>query len=156
MQAELVQHRLGGTDLALAAIDDDEVRHRPASSLFVALLTDARVPEPTTQHLLMAGEVVRAADGLDPEPAVLARAWLAVLEDDHAPDRFAATEVADVVALDPERRPRQAEGLRQLLQRRQGLALVSQPARLLAGQRLRGVARGQRQQLPLLASLRDT
>ena len=112
-------------------------------------------PEPAAQDLLVAGEVVRAADRLDPEPPVLAGARLAVLEDDHAADRFAALEVADVVALDAQRRPGQAERLGQLLERGQRLAVVGQPARLLAGERLAGVPRGEREELPLLAALRD-
>ncbi len=92
----------------------------------------------------MAGEVVRAGDGLDLEPPVLAGARLAVLEDDHAADRLAALEVADVVALDPRRRTGQPERLGQLLERRERLALVGQPARLLARERLGRVAGGQR------------
>ena len=65
-------------------------------------------PEPAAEHLLVAGEVVRSLDRPDPEPAVLAGARLAVLEHDHAADRFAALEVADVVALDAQRRPGRA------------------------------------------------
>ena len=42
----------------------------------------------------------------------------------------------------------------QLLERRQGLALVGQPAGLLAAERVRGVARGQIDQLAALAALR--
>ena len=103
----------------------------------------------------MAGEVVRAADRLDLEPPVLAGARLAVLEDDHAADRLAALEVADVVALDAGRRAGQAERLGELLERGQRLALVGQPASLLAGERLGRVARGEGEQLALLAALRD-
>ena len=77
---------------------------------------------------------------LDLEPAVLAGPGLAVLEDDHAADRLAALEVADVVALDPQRRTGQAERRRQLLEGGQRLALVGQPAGVLAGQRLGRVA----------------
>ena len=103
----------------------------------------------------MAGEVVRACDGLDPEPPVLAGARLAVLEDHHAADRLAALEVADVVALDPERSGRQAQRFGQLLQRNERLALVRQPARLFAGERLGRIAGRERHQLPLFAALRD-
>ena len=53
------------------------------------------------------------------------------------------------------RRPGQAERLGQLLERGERLALVGQPAGLLAGERLGGVARRERQQLALLAALRD-
>ncbi len=101
----------------------------------------------------MAREVVGPLDGLDAEPPVLAAARLALLEDDHAADRFAALEVADVVALDAGRRAGQAERVGQLLERGQRLALVDQPAGLLLRERLGGVARGERHQLALLAAL---
>ena len=103
----------------------------------------------------MAGEVVRALDALDPEAPVLAAARLAVLEDDHAADRLGALEVRDVVALDAHRRSGQAEGLGQLLERGQRLALVGEPARLLARQRLAGVPRRERHELTALPALRD-
>ena len=80
-------------------------------------------------------------------------AGLALLEDDHAPDRFAALEVADVVALDPGRRAGQPERLGQLLERGQRLALVHQPACLLLREGLGGVARRECHQLALLAAL---
>ena len=69
------------------------------------------------------------------------------------PTEFAALEGADVVALDAGRRPGQAERLRELLERGERLALVDQPAGLLPGQRLRGVAGGEDHQLALLAAL---
>ena len=94
-------------------------------------------------------------DRLDPEPAVLAGARLAILEDDHAADRFAALEVADVVALDAQRRPGSPSAAGELLERGERLALVGQPAGLLARERLAGVPRRQGEQLALLAALRD-
>ena len=153
VQAELVEDLLGGTDLALAAVDDDEVRHRPATLLLAPLVAVLGQAEPAAEDLLVAREVVRALDGLDLEPAVLAGPRLAVLEHDHAADRLAALEVADVVALDAQRRAGQAQGGGQFLERRQRLALVGQPAGLLAGQRLGGVALGEDRQLPLLPAL---
>ena len=60
VQPELVEDRLGRADLALAAVDDDEVRHRPAALLLAALLARPGHPEPAAQDLLVAGEVVRA------------------------------------------------------------------------------------------------
>ena len=53
------------------------------------------------------------------------------------------------------RRTGQPERLGELLQRGERLALVRQPARLLAGQRLGRVAGGEGEQLALLATLRD-
>ena len=112
-------------------------------------------PEPAAQDLLVAREVVRALDALDPEAPVLAAPRPALLEHDHAADRLGALEVRDVVALDAHRRSGQAEGLGQLLERGQRLALVGQPAGLLARQRLAGVACRQLHQLAPLAALRD-
>src|SRR4029078_2680100 len=86
---------------------------------------------------------------------VLAGPGLPVLEDDHAPDRLAALEVADVVALDPERWPGEPERLGQLLEGREGLALVRQPARLLPRQCLGRVAGREREELAFLPALRD-
>ena len=54
-----------------------------------------------------------------------------------------------------ERRTGQAERLGELLERGQRLALVGQPARLLARERLARVAGGEGEQLALLAALRD-
>ena len=137
MQAELVEDGLRGRDLALAAVDDDEIRQLPAELLGAALVAGLGPPEPARQDLLVAGEVVRALDGPDPEAAVLPRPWPALLEDDHAADRLGTLERADVVALDAHRRPGQVEGGGQLLEGAQRAALVGQPARLLAGERLR-------------------
>src|SRR4029077_13738540 len=89
------------------------------------------------------------------EPPVLAGAGLAVLEDDHAADRLAPLEVADVVALDARWGSRQSERIGELLEGCQRLAVVRHPACLLPRERLTGVPRGQCQQLPLLAALRD-
>ena len=71
------------------------------------------------------------------------------------PTESRALEVADVVALDAQRRRRQAERVGELLERGQRLALVGQPARLLAGERLGRVAGRELHQLALLAALRD-
>ncbi len=100
----------------------------------------------------MAGEVVRPLHGLDAEPPVFPGPRLAVLEHDHAADRLRALEVGDVVALDAERRPRQAQGFGQLLQGGERLAMVGQPARVLAGERIRRVPCGQIHECPLLAT----
>ena len=70
-------------------------------------------------------------------------------------DRLAALEVADVVALDARPAGRQAERVGELLERGQRLALVGQPARLLARERLGRVPRGELHELPLLAALGD-
>ena len=120
----------------------------------MALLAARRPPEPSPQHLLVAREVVRPLDGLDPEPPVLPRPRPALLEHHHAADRVAALEVRDVVALDPHRRPDEPQRRGELLERAERPALVGQPSGGLARQRLRRVPRGELHQLALLAPLR--
>ncbi len=100
----------------------------------------------------MAGEVVRPFDRPDAEATVLPGARPAVLEDDHAADRARALDGADVVALDAGGHRVQLEGIGQLLERAERLALVGQPADLLARQHLGRVPRGQLQELPLPAA----
>ena len=62
-------------------------------------------------------DVVLAVDATDHEPAVLALAGEAVLEDHHRRDDLGALEVGDVVALDPQRRLVEAQRLLDLLER---------------------------------------
>src|SRR4029453_18960817 len=99
--------------------------------LFPTLLAGPHDAEPAAEDLLVAPEVVGAPGGLDPEPAVFTAPRLAFLEHDHARHGLGALEVADVVALDAERRPGQPEGIGQLLQRRERLSLVGPAASLL-------------------------
>ena len=91
----------------------------------------------------------------DDEPAVLGLARQAVLEDDHRRDDVGALDVADVEALDPQRRVGQLEGLLELLE---GLAAggeVAGPGHLVPGEGLLGVAADRLHQRPLVAALRD-
>ena len=155
VQAELVEDGLGRRDLALPAVDDHEVRELPAQLLGAALVAGLRPAEAAQEHLLVAGEVVRALDRADPEAAVVPGPRPALLEDDHAADRLGALERADVVALDAHRRTRQVERRRELLERSERAALIGQPAGLLAGQGLGGVADRQLHELALLAAPRD-
>jgi len=104
------------------------------------------VPETAPEHLLVAGEVVRALDAPHTEAAVLAGPRPALLEDDHAAHGAGALDGADVVALDARGGRGEAERIGQLRQRLERLALVGQPARLLPGQRLGRVARGEDEQ----------
>ena len=60
VEAQLVEHLLGGVHLARAAVDDHEVGHRPATLLLDPLLARLRPVEAAPQHLLVAREVVRA------------------------------------------------------------------------------------------------
>ena len=91
----------------------------------------------------------------DDEPAVLGLARQAVLEDDHRRDDVGALDVADVEALDPQRRVGQLEGVLELLE---GLAAggeVAGPGHLVPGEGLLGVAADRLHQRPLVAALRD-
>ncbi len=100
----------------------------------------------------MAGEVVLAGHRLDPEAPVLPGPRATLFEDNHAPDRLPALEGGDVVALDPHRRAGEAQGRGQLLEGGQRLAVIGEPARLVAGEALRRVAPGQVDQAALLAA----
>src|SRR4029078_2589052 len=154
VQPQLVESLLGRGALALATVDDHEVRHRPAELLGIALLPVPCPPEPAPQDLLVRREVVRPDHRPDLEPAVLPRPRPALLEDALAPAGVRALDVRDVVALDPVRRSRKVERRRELLERAEGLALVGEPAGLFSGERLGGVARREGHQLPALAALR--
>ena len=129
VHAELVQRGLGGRDLGLAAVDHDElrgVREAPRAAggwigegvqagLGVALLD---VPgEATADHLAHRRGVIDAVVPADGEAAVLALARQPVLEHDHRGDDVGALHVADVEALDPQRRHGQLQRLLQLGQR---------------------------------------
>jgi hypothetical protein len=155
VEAQLAQDGEIGRQLALAAVDEDQVGQGPAELLRAPLLAGLRPLEPAPQHLGVAGEVVLAGDALDPEAPVGAAARLAVLEDDHAADRLAALDRRDVVALDAQGRARKPEGRRQLLEGDQRLALVGEPARLLPRQEVGRVAGGQLDEAVLLAPLGD-
>ena len=76
----------------------------------------------------------------DDEPAVLGLARQAVLEDDHRPDDLGALDVADVEALDAQRRLVELEGVLQLLERLAAGREVAGAGDLVPGQALLGVA----------------
>ena len=61
VQAELIEHLAGGADLALAAVDDDQVGQPPAQLLGAPLLRPQRAAEAAAQDLPVAREVVGAA-----------------------------------------------------------------------------------------------
>ena len=157
VDTELVEGALGRRDLRRAAVDDhqpggvrelaraaglgvDQHRtvlgvHRVAAGLLVE-----QAAEPAGDHLVHGRDVVLAVDALDHEPAVLALAGQAVLEDDHRRDHLGALEVGDVVALDPQRHVLEAERLLDLLQRAVAGGQVAGALGLVQGQRLLGVA----------------
>ena len=174
---ELVEHRLGRRDLGRAAVDHDEVGRvgellRPAgrridAGRLVAVRLGGRIGvgvgavvdllvevagEPAADHL---GDPVRVARPLPHrEAAVLALAGQPVLEHDHRRHHVRALHVADVEALDAQRRGRQLEGLLQLAQRARPGGEVGGALELVLVERLRGVARHRLGQRALVAALR--
>ena len=167
---ELAHRRLGGRHLGRPAVDDDQARARrrtcaagrsrgrPASARtrwrprWTGLLVE-QPPEPPGDHLVHGGHVVLPLDPLDHEPAVLALARQAVLEDDHARHDLGALEVGDVVALDAQRRRVEPERLLDLLQRLVAGGEVGAPLGLVHHQRLAGVAGDRLLQGALVAAL---
>jgi hypothetical protein len=124
-------------ELALAAVDDHEVRHGRPRGL-PDRIGDAR--EPARDHLGHGGEVVRLVAGrLDPELAVVALARHRVLEDDHRPDRVLPHRMRDVEALDADRQRLEVERLAQLLQRLDAPGAPLLGLCLLADERVAGV-----------------
>ena len=165
-----VERRVGGGELALAAVDHDQVRHRPA-----ALDDRSIAPAHDLAHRLevvedpggrgrvpgrrlgarLRGDAIgqrRVLARPDPELAVFARLHPAVLADHHRGHRLAALERRDVEAVDAPRRGRQLQHEAQRLER------VAGAGRRLAAPRLvghPGVARRQLQQAALVAAARD-
>ena len=92
-------------------------RYRPVATSVAAGLLVEQPPEPPGDHLVHRRDVVLAVDALDHEPAVLALAGQAVLEDHHRGDHLGALEVGDVVALDPQRHLVERQRLLDLLER---------------------------------------
>ena len=88
-QVELSQHIYRATQLALAAIHDEQVRQDREGQIHfftydMLLLGGLPAFEATGEHLLHAGKIIRASDGLDVEMAVHVLAGRALFKDDHA------------------------------------------------------------------------
>ena len=115
-------HRLArGRDLRRAAVDDDQARgvgelarppglgvdqHRSGLGHDLGRSCPASSSSRRNRRVITScieRDVVLAVDAPDHEPAVLALAGQAVLEDHHRGDHLGALEVGDVVALDPQR-----------------------------------------------------
>ena len=81
---QLFQHAQRHVYLPLAAVHHDQIRETAeASKLRVFLTLCQAVREPSSQHFLHAGIVVRPLHGLDLKFAVVARLRLALFVDDH-------------------------------------------------------------------------
>src|SRR5947209_470306 len=130
-QSRVGERGLPGGELALAAVEDHEVRDRPA----VAVVD--RPLEPPAQRVAHVGEVVVAVADLRAEPAVRVLRRAPVLENDHRAHHARALHVAHVVALDPLRRAVEPERLRELAERGVGLATVGEPTDPLLPSRTR-------------------
>src|SRR3989442_1168714 len=103
-QSRVGERGLPGGELALAAVEDHEVRDRPA----VAVVD--RPLEPPAQRVAHVGEVVVAVADLRAEPAVRLFRRAPVLENDHRAHHARALHLAHVVALDPLRPAVEPEG----------------------------------------------
>src|SRR6266850_2306323 len=100
--------RLAGGQLTLTAVEDDQIRDRPARPVA------RRTLEPAAERISHVGEVVVAVDDLRAESAVRVLGGPAVLEHDHRADDARPLDVAHVVALDPFWRPLEAERVGEL------------------------------------------
>src|SRR5206468_4270409 len=67
VQPELVENAFRRPDLRLAAVDQDQVRHRPATLLGRALVAGACAAEPAPEDLAVGRDIVRALYGPHPE-----------------------------------------------------------------------------------------
>ena len=160
LQPELAHDPLGHAELALAAVDDEQLRRvgelarlaRRARSGGRSLLGEVG-RQPAGEDLLHR-RVVVVARHVDLEPAVLPLVRQPVLEHDHRADVVGALQVGHVVALDAQRRLGQPEVLLQLGERPAAGVVVAGPAQAVAGELLLGVAGDRLQQRPLVAALR--
>lgn len=100
-------------------------------------------------------DVVLSLEALDLEPAVLALAGQAVLEDHHGRHDVLALEVGDVEALDPQRRRVEAESLGDLLQGARAGRQVAGALGLVQGEGLLGIALDRLHQVLLVSALGD-
>ena len=177
-QAELVEHLHGHTELALATVDEQELRRvgellRPAPGrigrrrLHDGIGVDERVGvdergvalgevgrQASPEHLFHRRVVVVAVDVLHLEAAVLALVGQAVGEHHHRTDVVGALQVGHVVALDAQRSLGQPERVLQLGERPAAAVVIGCPAQPVARELLLGVARHRLVQVAFVAALR--
>src|SRR5215211_3928856 len=110
---ELLQNRDDRGELALAAVEQDQIRSGDE-----LLVVGSQAFEAPPYHLGHARRVVRPFDGPDPEPPVLALRRTPALEHDHRGHRVSPHRIGDVVALYTHRQARQRELLPQGVERR--------------------------------------
>src|SRR5215216_2138190 len=144
---ELLQNRDDRGELALAAVEQDQIRSGDE-----LLVVGSQAFEAPPYHLGHARGVVRPFDGPDPEPPVLALRRTPALEHDHRGHRVSPHRIGDVVAFYTHRQARQRELLPQRVERRGDLVaphLLERPLVLEADPR---VADSHLQDAPLVPS----
>jgi hypothetical protein len=167
-------------ELALAAVDDDQIGQRREALVALRVVRrEVRLLEEASgaaaEHLFNRCEIVRtgitarrllrfASGGggvpgttitPDLEPAVVGLLRRSALEDDHRGDGVVGPEVRDVEALDPDRERLE---LQRVLQRGQGvhaLLTAALGAQLVLGEGKARVALGKLPKLPLVTALGD-
>ena len=154
-QVELAHRSERRGELALAAVDHDQVRERRERPV-VALLLDQPVAGEAPAHRLGdRSEVVLSPLVADPELAVVRAARHGLLEHDHRRDALRLAQVRGVEALDAHRQHLEVERLAQLLERLCASCAGARGGERLVAQRELGVALGEPEHPALLAAHRD-
>ena len=139
LEPELFEHAHRDVELALAAVDHEQVRRvREALARVRAFVALAQVvAEPAREHFFHRREVVLVVERLHLEAAVVGPLGDAVFHHDHRRDDLGALDVRDVEALDAQRRLGKIE---RLLQREQGArasVVIGRALQLVPLERLR-------------------
>ena len=105
-ETELLEHAHGDVELALAAVDHEQVRRvrEPLARVRAFVALAEVVAEPAGEHLFHRREVVLVVERLHLEAAVVGALGDAVFHHDHRRDDLGALDVRDVEALDAQRR----------------------------------------------------
>src|SRR4051812_818461 len=156
LEAQLLEDADRHAELALAAVDEQEVRRvrEPLARArpFVALVEVTA--EPPGEHLFHRREVVLTVLVSDLEAPVVGPLREPVLHHDHRADDLGALEVRDVEALDAQRRLRQVERVLQRRERASAGVVVRRTLELVLGERFVRVVRDGLEELTLVAALR--
>ena len=147
VDAQFLEDLAGGTELAGAAVDEDQIG--PLAALAVGVFLEGARKAPV-QHLAHHGVIVAGGDAADGELAVPVLDQPLGAGDDHRPDRARSGDMAVVVHLDAFRRPLQVQRPRQPLEQ----APLRRTFRQAPAEGLGGVGLGVGHRLPLFAPLR--
>jgi hypothetical protein len=156
VQAELLEDLDGHPELALPAVDEQELRRvAELAPLGDRLLLVGEVgAEAAGEDLAHGGEVVVARDVAHLEAAVLALGREGVLEHHHRAHVVGPLDVAHVVALDAQRGLGQLEVVLELVEGPGPAVVVGRPPQAVAVQLLPGVADHGLLERPLVPPLR--